>query len=111
MFRRYTISIDVNGAVAEHIDGIEKVFGCSVSEPSNWVEYGSTKERGLTFLNGEGHELASPIFQHLPYFTAPGEKVDNEVDEIKRHIIDTLTRYFVLAPLNVKIKVTEYNRL
>ncbi len=110
MFRRYTISIEVNDAVAKHIDGIEKVFGCSISEPSNWVEYGSTKERGLTFLDREGHELASPIFKHQPYFTSPEDREESEVDEIKRHIFNALARHCLLTPADVKIKVTEYNR-
>lgn len=110
MFRRYTIVIEAGGETAEHLNGIEKVLGCSISEPSNWVEYGSTKERGLTFLDENGHELTSPIFVHQPYFTPLADDDESEVSEIRNFVVDALTRHRSVNPDNIRIKVSEYNR-
>lgn len=111
MFRRYIITIEVNNAAVEHLRDIEKVFGCSISEPSNWVEYGSTKEKGLTFLDKNGHELASPVFIHQPYFPPTKNNAEAEADEIKQFVLDALARHYPITLADVKIKVVEYNRV
>lgn len=109
MFRRYTISIEVSNASSLPSNGFEKVLGCSISDPSNWVEYGSVKERGLTFLDREGRELTSPVFLHQPILTS--SNTESEIDEIKTLIFDSLAKHYAITPEDVKIRVAEYNRL
>lgn len=109
MFRRYSIIIEASGEAAEHLNGIEKVLGCSISEPSNWVEYGSTKERGLTFLDENGRELTSPVFVHQPYFIPMADNDESEVAEIRSFVVDALARHRSVKPDDILIKVAEYN--
>ena len=111
MFRRYTIVITVNETMAEQLHGVEKELGCSISEPSNWVEYGSTSERGLTFLDKNGRELESSIFIHQPYFYLPKVEEESEAHEIMHFIFKTLSTHFSITSDDVKIKVSAYNRL
>ena len=111
MFRRYTIDIEINEAAATNAVGVVKRFGCSVSEPSSWVEYGTTKERSLTFLDQNGQELNSSVFPHQPYFNSLADKMETEIDEIKEFIYSKLSEHFHLAPDNVEITVAEYSRL
>lgn len=91
MFRRYDISIEVT-ASAIHLNGIEKQLGCSISEPSNWVEYGGAKERGLTFLDKEGKELTSAVFMHQPIFQPLSDKDDTDITEYAPVKMTTLRR-------------------
>lgn len=109
MFRRYTISIEVSDTSSLPSNGFEKVLGCSISEPSNWVEYGTTTERGLTFLDRQGRELISPVFLHQPFLTS--SNAENEIDEIKVLIFDSLAKHYAITPEDIKIRVAEYNRL
>ncbi len=111
MFRRYTISIELTNPASVTLDDLEKILGCSISEPSNWVEYGSTKERGLTFLDKEGTELASAVFVHQPLFTALHNNTNNEMDDIKDFVFNILAKHYPITPADIKIRVAEYNRL
>lgn len=110
MFRRYSIVIEPSDMTAELLSPVDKILGCSVSEPSNWVEYGSTKERGLTFLDKDGCELTSSIFLHQAYFASVKNKEENEIDEIKKFVFNALNKYYPITQDDVKIRVAEYNR-
>jgi len=111
MFRRYTISIEVVDDASVELDGLERVLGCSISEPSNWVEYGSTTERGLTFLDRKGNELSSPVFQHQPYFPSSQHDRRSESDEIKHFVYEALSKHYPVTPAVVKVRVDEYHRV
>lgn len=109
MFRRYTIAIKASDEAVQRLNAVNKLLGCSVSEPSNWVEYGSTKERGLTFLDKDGRELTSSVFLHQPCFSSMKDKKDNEIDEITQFVFNALNKLYPLTQDDVKIKVTEYS--
>ncbi len=111
MFRRYTIHIEINESAVENKQEIITMLGCSVSEPSNWVEHGSTKERGLTFLDKDGNELESVVFQHQSYFNSLKEKTGSEANEIKELIYALLFEHYQINRTDVGITVSEYNRL
>ena len=111
MFRRYVIYIELTGAATVDLQNVEKEFGCSISEPSNWVEYGSTKGRGLTFLDKEGKELSSSVFVHQHVFNASRAEGDSEIDEIKDVVYQMLSRHYPVTPADVRIIVREYHRL
>jgi hypothetical protein len=111
MFRRYKISIELTGEAKQTKEEVLKIFGCSVSEPSNWVEYGSSLERGLTFLDETGKELDSFVFKHQARFNTLEEKTGSEEKEIKELIHAALLEHYNIPPEEVKIKVSEYNRM
>src|SRR2546423_12850135 len=105
MFRRYDISVDIKESEPKLKIEIQNLFGCSVSEPSNWAEYGSTKERGLTFLDKDGQELNSNIFHHQSFFNSMEEKKGSEEEEIRELICKTLSDHYQIDPSGVKIIV------
>ncbi|MBD0331045.1 MAG: hypothetical protein ICV66_00155 [Chitinophagaceae bacterium] len=111
MFRRYTIHIEIKEGAVENKKDMLEILGCSISEPSNWVEYGSTRERGLTFLDKNGNELQSFVFQHQPYFNSLREKTGSEENEIKEFIYAALSEHYHIDPADVNIIVSEYDRL
>jgi hypothetical protein len=111
MHRRYVISIEASDAALANLTGIDTEFGCSVSEPSNWIEYGSTDDRGLTFLDKEGKELASPVFVHQPVFNALSSGSDSEIAEIREYVFQVLSKHYSVTAADVRIKVREYNRM
>jgi hypothetical protein len=107
MFRKYDLGIHVNEGVSFHDDALFKIFGCSISEPSNWFSYGFTKERGLTFLDNKGKELESDIFAHQPVFSSVHDKNISEKNEIKDLIYQALLKNYDIHPSDVTIEVTE----
>jgi hypothetical protein len=107
MFRKYNLAIHVNENVTFQNDALLKQFGCSVSEPSNWVAYGSTLERGLTFLDKNGKELNSIVFAHQPFFNPMEEKDVSEKDEIRELICQAVIKNYDISPNDMTIDVTE----
>ena len=90
---------------------VPKEFGCTISDPSNWLEYGATKERGLTFIDKLGKELDSGIFKHQSYFHLLPEDADDEKEEIYQLVYHALSEHFPFQDDEVRIVVNEYNRL
>ena len=107
MFRKYNLGIHVNEGVSFQDDALFKIFGCSISEPSNWFTYGSTKERGLTFLDNTGKELDSTVFEHQPVFSSVDDKNSSEENEIKDLIYQALLKNYDIQPSDVTIEVSE----
>ncbi len=105
MFRRYKISISVKEDAAQLADNIPKEFGCSISEPSNWIQRGTTTERGLTVLNGKGTEIKSFIFKHQPFFNPDTERTLKEENEIETFVYESLAEHYSLETGQVKIVV------
>lgn len=111
MFRRYVISIELADAAVGDLNGLQTELGCSITEPSNWVVYGSTTERGLTFLDSDGKELVSTIFAHQPIFKALDRKAGDEVAEIRSLLYRLIASHYPVTASDLRIKVTEYNRV
>jgi hypothetical protein len=111
MFRRYNISIiiDENAPLVGY--NIPTEFGCTISEPSNWVERGLTEERGLTFIDQTGEEINSLIFKHQPYFNPHNEEMIKEEEEIRDLVYSSLNEHCPLGTEDVKVLVNEYNNL
>jgi len=107
MYRKYNIAIQLNTEPNVDNDELLKIFGCSISEPSNWVDYGTTRERGLTFLDKNGKELDSIVFEHQPYFNSVDEKNVSEKDEIKELIYQFLLKHYHIQPGDIIVKVSE----
>lgn len=106
IYRRYLISISPKHHHSLPT-GLEQEFGCSVSEPSNWLEPGSTLERGLTFLDVMGHELHSDAFIHLRTFPRPDVKT-SEKKEIEALIFNRIFEVFHIDPTTVHVHVADY---
>lgn len=109
MFRKYKIAIQINEGANVYNVELLKIFGCSISEPSNWVAYGSTRERGLTFLDENGKELESIVFEHQPLFNSVDDKNLSEKNEIKELIFQALVKNYRIDPGAISIQVTESN--
>jgi len=107
MFRKYTISIISKDDAPEIADNVLKEFGCSVSEPSNWLTPGLTTERGLTFITKRGKELDSFIFRHQPYFNPETDRKVPEEKEIEALIYSALFEYYQLEKSEIKVMVSE----
>lgn len=107
MYRKYNIAIHINEGINLQNDELLQIFSCSISEPSNWVEYGSTKERGLTFLDKNGKELNSIIFEHQPYFNLLEEKSVSEKEEIRELVYQALLKHYHLAPTDISVTVKD----
>lgn len=107
MFRKYNIKINIKDNSSGCEEEVSKIFGCSITEPSNWVEYGTTKERGLTFLDKEGKELDSVIFKHQQYFNSLDDKKSSEKNEIKELICQTLFKHYHLNSEDVSVTIIE----
>ena|ERR1700730_14668392 len=111
MFRRYKISITVDKEIPEIENQIPAELGCTISDPSNWIERGSTEERGLTFTNKKGDEIDSPIFQHQHFFNPGNDKKLKENEEISGLIYSALLENFQLETTEVKVVVNEDDSL
>ena len=111
MFRQYEISIVIDKNDPEISYDIPTKFGCTISEPSNWVERGLTEERGLTFVDQKGEEIDSIVFKHQPYFNPRNEKMDKEEEEIKDFVYLSLLEHFPFGIDEVKVLVSENNSL
>ncbi len=83
------------------------MFGCSVTEPSNWLPYGTTKERGLTFLDKAGKELISSVFKHQSYFNLLSEKTLSEKNEIKELVYSSILEHYCIKADELTINVME----
>jgi len=105
MFRKYHITIISDKNAPEMADSVLKDFGCSVSEPSNWLPP-DNGVRGLTFLDKKGKELSSFLFQHQPYFNVERDDSFSESQEIEALIFERLQEYYHVDPQDVKVKVT-----
>lgn len=105
-YRRYLISIDPRNHHSLP-DGLLRQFGCSVTEPSNWITERQTLERGLTFLDHDGHELNSEIFVHLPTFPRTATKSKEKL-EIKAHICDRIRECYHIEPSDLLIHIMEF---
>jgi hypothetical protein len=88
-------------------DGLLSELGCSISEPSNWIEQGNTGERGLTFLDTMGRELDSEVFVHLPIFVKQADKT-TEKKEIEALVFNRVLEVFHLVPDEVHVHVRDY---
>ena len=110
MFRRYNIAIVSSKDAPQMADSVLKDFGCSVSEPSNWLPPGNGV-RGLTFLDKKGKELNSFLFKHQPYFNVERNDAFSESQEIEALIFEKLQEYYHVDANEVLVKVTEYNNL
>jgi hypothetical protein len=111
MFRRYNISIIINENAPQIASNFPMEFGCTISDPSNWIERGLTEERGLTFVDPAGEEITSPIFKHQPYFNLRNEKEIKEKEEIKALIYSSLREHYSLGTDEVSVVVEEYTSL
>jgi hypothetical protein len=107
VFRKYKITIKLKEGASNYNDELLKILGCSISEPSNWVTYASTKERGLTFLDENGKELDSIVFEHQPLFNSVDDKNLSEKNEIKELICQALFKNYHISPEGVIINVTD----
>ena len=107
MYRRYNITINLKKAASEWEEKVIRIFGCSVTEPSNWVEYGGTIERGLTFLDYDGKELDSPVFEHQPVFYSLAHKEIPEKEEIRELVCQALSKHYQLPLDDVSVLVVE----
>ena len=111
MFRQYDISIVIEKSDPEVSYDIPTKFGCSISDPSNWIERGLTEERGLTFVDEKGEEINSPVFKHQAYFNPHNETIDAEAEEIKDFVYSSLLEHFPFGIDDVKVLVSENNSL
>ena len=111
MFRQYDISIVIDKDAPEIGNDIPTKFGCTISEPSNWIERGLTEERGLTFVDQKGEEIDSSIFKHQPYFNPHQDKKDKEEEEIKDLVYSTLLEHYPFENDDVKVLVSENSSL
>ena len=112
MFRRYKILITVDGKdVPEIGDKIPTEFGCTISEPSNWIERGATEDRGLTFTDEKGDEINSSVFKHQHLFNPGSENILKESQEITDLIYLALLENFQLEVTEVKVVVNEDDSL
>jgi hypothetical protein len=109
MFRRYIISIITKTNAPELTSDVLNDFGCSVSEPSNWLALGTTTARGLTFLDKAGKELNSALFKHQPYFNIEKDESITEKEEISSLIYDTLMEYYQLDATEVMVNIIDYD--
>ena len=107
MYRKYNIAIHISEGTYLQNDELLQIFSCSISEPSNWVDYGTTRERGLTFLDKNGKELDSIVFEHQPYFNSIKEKSISEKEEIRELIFQVLLKHYQLRPTDITITVSE----
>ena len=107
VFRKYKITIQLKEGANNYNDEFLKILGCSISEPSNWVTYASTRERGLTFLDENGKELDSIVFEHQPMFNSVDDKSLSEKNEIKELIYQTLFKNYHISPEEIIIHVTD----
>ena len=111
MFRQYEISIVIDKNDQKISYDIPTKFGCTISEPSNWIERGLTEDRGLTFVDQKGEEIDSSVFKHQPYFNPHSEKMDKEAEEIKDFVYSSLLEHFPFGTDEVKVLVSENNSL
>ena len=111
MFRQYDISIVIDKSAPEIGYDIPAKFGCTISEPSNWIERGLTEERGLTFVDQKGEEIDSSVFKHQPYFNPHNEKMEKEAEEIKDFVYSSLLEHYQFGVDEVKVLVSESSSL
>lgn len=71
------------------------------------MEYGATKERGLTFLDKDGKELDSVVFKHQQYFNSLNDKTISEKSEIKELVRQVLFKHYHLNSEDVSVTVVE----
>ena len=79
-FRSYKIRLEFAQNVTLPA-GLPKQFGALISDPSNLVPGGSTKQRGLSFLNTEGIKMQEAAFKHVPIMNKHPYPITEE-DEI-----------------------------
>jgi len=110
MTRRYIIMIKSGKNAPQIADNVLKDFGCSVSEPSEWLHPGTTIVRGLTFLDKKGKTLESSIFKHQAYFNPQKDNLVPEETEIEQLVYDAIAEHYRLGPGDINVQVAEADK-
>lgn len=102
-FRFYKIKLEpaTNHSIPAEIPGH---FGVLITDPSNLVPSGSTKKRGLSFLDKEGIVMEHKALKHVPIWDKPPYPITEE-DEIAILIRKKIGDYFKVNgdQLNVQV--------
>ncbi|MEO8403122.1 MAG: hypothetical protein ABI480_00950 [Chitinophagaceae bacterium] len=109
MNRKYSITITAHKAAPQIADNIVRDFDCSISEPSIFLEAGTTTEKGLTFLDKKGNQLVSSIFKNQAFFKQDTEHAQSEEKAIEALIYDVLYEHYHFEKADVKVIVAQYN--
>ena len=103
-FRSYKIRLEPRDNIYIPA-GLPKLFNALISDPSNLVPLGNTKQRGLSFLDTEGILLTNPVLKHIPVMNKLPYPITEE-DEISNVISQSLHEYYTLKSEDVTIHIT-----
>lgn len=102
---RYQIIIKPKQNVHTTSAVVLKPFGCLITEQGQPDKLGQADERNLMFVDSEGKELNSPVFEDLAFFFKPQKEI-SEIQEIETLIYTTLKESYGIEANDVEVEVT-----
>ena len=101
---RYQIIIKTKQNKPALTAGLLKPFGCFITEQGQPDKTGQRDERNLIFIDSEGKELNSFVFEDLAFFFKLNKEI-SEVQEIKTLIYTTLKESYGIESSDVEVDV------
>ncbi|MBC7946270.1 MAG: hypothetical protein H7Y42_00210 [Chitinophagaceae bacterium] len=106
MLKKYNVSIKAPKNAPQIADNVIKEFDCEVSDPSSWLEPGTSTQRGLTFLDKKGNQLDSSIFRNMAFFDLDGMRSASDEKAIETLIYKLLYDHYQFEKADVSVTVT-----
>lgn len=104
--RKYNVSIIAHKNAPQIADNTPMNFDCLVSEPSIWIDAGTTTAKGLSFVDKSGGQLNSSLFRNQAFFHVENDQ--SEEKAIESLVYTTLFEHYSFEKSDVKVIVTKY---